>query len=120
MAARRPVVKTLYEFCLKMTREPAPAWTYGDPGRNGWRSREERTIVGAGAARWCAARHGSRRAGPNRRRSDWRSRDGEAMSLELIEAHETGRGTIAVTFATERGVELLEGSCEEIARLAAV
>lgn len=41
------------------------------------------------------------------------------MSLELIDAHETAEG-IAVTFATERGVEPLEGSCEEIARLAAV
>lgn len=41
------------------------------------------------------------------------------MSLELINARETEDG-IAVTFATENGVELLEGSCDEIARLAQV
>lgn len=41
------------------------------------------------------------------------------MSLELIEARETEDG-IAVTFATDNGIESLEGSCEEIARLAHV
>jgi DNA-binding IclR family transcriptional regulator len=41
------------------------------------------------------------------------------MSLELLEAHQTARG-ISVTFATDRGVELLEGSHEEVARLASV
>ena len=41
------------------------------------------------------------------------------MSLELLDAHPTARG-ISVTFATDRGVEPLEGSCEEIARLARV
>ena len=39
------------------------------------------------------------------------------MSLELLEAHETAEG-LAVTFATERGVERLEGSTDEIAGLA--
>jgi hypothetical protein len=39
------------------------------------------------------------------------------MSLELLDACETDEG-IAVTFATERGLERLEGSLEEIARLA--
>jgi hypothetical protein len=39
------------------------------------------------------------------------------MSLELLDAHRTAEG-IAVMFATERGVEPLEGSCEEVARLA--
>lgn len=39
------------------------------------------------------------------------------MSLELLEAHETDEG-MAVTFATERGVERLEGSPDEIAHLA--
>jgi DNA-binding IclR family transcriptional regulator len=39
------------------------------------------------------------------------------MSLELLEAHETDNG-MAVTFATERGVERLEGSPDEMARLA--
>ena len=39
------------------------------------------------------------------------------MSLELLSAHETDEG-MAVTFATERGVERLEGSPEELARLA--
>ncbi|HET8980211.1 MAG TPA: hypothetical protein VFN87_18815 [Solirubrobacteraceae bacterium] len=41
------------------------------------------------------------------------------MSLELLDAHQTADG-IAVTFATERGVEPLEGSCEEVAHLARV
>jgi hypothetical protein len=44
---------------------------------------------------------------------------GGAMSLELIGARETADG-IAVTFVTERGIEPLEGSCDEIARLATV
>jgi DNA-binding IclR family transcriptional regulator len=39
------------------------------------------------------------------------------MSLELLDACETDEG-IAVTFATERGLDRLEGSPEEIARLA--
>jgi hypothetical protein len=39
------------------------------------------------------------------------------MSLELLEAHETDEG-LAVTFATERGVERLEGTTDEIAGLA--
>jgi DNA-binding IclR family transcriptional regulator len=39
------------------------------------------------------------------------------MSLELLEAHETDNG-MAVTFATERGVERLEGSADELAHLA--
>lgn len=39
------------------------------------------------------------------------------MSLELLEAHETDEG-MAVTFATERGIERLEGSADEMARLA--
>jgi len=39
------------------------------------------------------------------------------MSLELLEAHETAEG-LAVTFATERGVERLEGTPDEIAALA--
>jgi DNA-binding IclR family transcriptional regulator len=41
------------------------------------------------------------------------------LSLELIGARETADG-IAVTFVTERGIEPLEGSCDEIARLATV
>jgi hypothetical protein len=41
------------------------------------------------------------------------------MSLELLDAHQTARG-ISVTFATDRGIEPLEGSCEEVARLACV
>jgi hypothetical protein len=41
------------------------------------------------------------------------------MSLELLEAHETAEG-IAVTFATERGIEPLLGSREEVAQLARV
>ena len=39
------------------------------------------------------------------------------MSLELLEAHETEEG-MAVTFATERGIERLEGSPDELAKLA--
>ncbi len=39
------------------------------------------------------------------------------MSLELLEAHETDEG-MAVTFATERGIERLEGSPDEVAHLA--
>ncbi len=39
------------------------------------------------------------------------------MSLELLDACETDEG-IAVTFATDRGLERLEGSPDEIARLA--
>jgi hypothetical protein len=39
------------------------------------------------------------------------------MSLELLEAHETAEG-MAVTFATDRGIERLEGSPDEMARLA--
>jgi hypothetical protein len=41
------------------------------------------------------------------------------MSLELLDAHQTTDG-IAVTFVTERGIEPLEGSCDEVARLAHV
>jgi hypothetical protein len=41
------------------------------------------------------------------------------MSLELLDAHRTDDG-IAITFATERGVEPLEGTCDEVARLARV
>jgi hypothetical protein len=41
------------------------------------------------------------------------------MSLELIGARETADG-IAVTFMTERGLEALEGSPDELARLATV
>jgi hypothetical protein len=41
------------------------------------------------------------------------------VSLELLDAHRTADG-ISVTFVTERGIEPLEGSCEEIARLARV
>ena len=41
------------------------------------------------------------------------------MSLELLDARQTARG-ISVTFATDRGIEPLEGSCEEVARLARV
>lgn len=41
------------------------------------------------------------------------------MSLELLDAHPTEAG-IAVTFATDRGVEPLEGTPEEVARLAQV
>ena len=39
------------------------------------------------------------------------------MSLELLDACETAEG-MAVTFATERGLERLEGSADEMARLA--
>jgi hypothetical protein len=39
------------------------------------------------------------------------------MSLEMLDAHETAEG-MAVTFATERGIERLEGSPEEVGRLA--
>jgi hypothetical protein len=39
------------------------------------------------------------------------------MSLELLSAHETSAG-IAVTFVTERGLEPLEGTREEVAQLA--
>jgi hypothetical protein len=41
------------------------------------------------------------------------------MSLELIDAHALAGG-IAITFATERGLESLTGSCEQVARLAEV
>lgn len=41
------------------------------------------------------------------------------MSLELLDAHQTTDG-ISVTFATERGIEPLQGSCDEVARLARV
>ncbi len=41
------------------------------------------------------------------------------MSLDLLDAHETSEG-IAITFATEFGLEQLEGSREEVARLAEV
>jgi hypothetical protein len=39
------------------------------------------------------------------------------MSLELLDAHETAEG-LAVTFGTERGIERLEGSVDEVATLA--
>jgi hypothetical protein len=41
------------------------------------------------------------------------------MSLEVLGARETSGG-IAVTFVTEHGLEALEGSCDEMARLATV
>ena len=41
------------------------------------------------------------------------------MSLELLDAHHTREG-IAITFVTEGGIEPLEGSCQEVARLACV
>jgi hypothetical protein len=41
------------------------------------------------------------------------------MSLALLDAHETADG-LAVTFITDYGLEQLEGSCEEVARLAEV
>ena len=41
------------------------------------------------------------------------------MSLELIDAHAVPEG-IAITFATERGLESLTGTCEQVARLAEV
>jgi hypothetical protein len=43
----------------------------------------------------------------------------EIMSLDVLEAHETANG-VAVTFVTDYGLEPLEGSCAEIARLAEV
>jgi hypothetical protein len=39
------------------------------------------------------------------------------MSLELLDACETAEG-LAVTFATDRGLERLEGSADELAHLA--
>jgi hypothetical protein len=39
------------------------------------------------------------------------------MSLELLDAHATPGG-IAITFATDRGLESLTGSREQVARLA--
>jgi hypothetical protein len=39
------------------------------------------------------------------------------MSLELLDARPTAEG-MAITFGTERGLERLEGTPEEIARLA--
>ena len=39
------------------------------------------------------------------------------MSLELLDAHPTPGG-IAITFATDRGLESLTGSRDEVARLA--
>lgn len=41
------------------------------------------------------------------------------MSLELLDAHQTATG-IEITFVTERGVECLEGTRAEVARLAGV
>ncbi|MGH2876850.1 MAG: hypothetical protein ACRDLV_11420 [Solirubrobacteraceae bacterium] len=41
------------------------------------------------------------------------------MSLELLDARESAGG-VAITFATERGIERLEGSCAEVERLATV
>jgi hypothetical protein len=41
------------------------------------------------------------------------------MSMELLSFDETAEGLV-VTFVTEHGLEQLEGSCEEIARLATV
>ncbi|MGA9856425.1 MAG: hypothetical protein WBQ18_01110 [Solirubrobacteraceae bacterium] len=41
------------------------------------------------------------------------------MSLELLGAEETANG-MSVTFATESGLEMLEGTCDEFARLATV
>ncbi|HLH66225.1 MAG TPA: hypothetical protein VKV27_11020 [Solirubrobacteraceae bacterium] len=41
------------------------------------------------------------------------------MSLELLDARETGDG-IAVTFATDGGIETLEGTRAQIARLSQV
>ena len=41
------------------------------------------------------------------------------MSLELLSAHKSDRG-MAVTFVTEHGIEPMEGSYEEFARLAEV
>jgi len=45
--------------------------------------------------------------------------NGGIMSLALLDAHETAEG-LAVTFITDYGLEQLEGSCEEVARLAEV
>jgi hypothetical protein len=42
-----------------------------------------------------------------------------SMSLAVLDARETEAG-IAVTFITDSGLEPLEGSCEEVARLAEV
>lgn len=39
------------------------------------------------------------------------------MSLELLDARPTAEG-MAITFGTERGVQQLEGTAEEVARLA--
>ena len=39
------------------------------------------------------------------------------MSLGVLDAHETADG-VAVTFITDYGLEPLEGSCDEVARLA--
>ncbi|HEY4825698.1 MAG TPA: hypothetical protein VIH85_02980 [Solirubrobacteraceae bacterium] len=39
------------------------------------------------------------------------------MSLELLDARPTAEG-MAITFGTERGIQRLEGSPEEVARLA--
>ena len=44
---------------------------------------------------------------------------GATMSLELLDARQTEEG-IAVTFVTERGIEPLHGTCDEVARLAQV
>jgi hypothetical protein len=41
------------------------------------------------------------------------------MSLELLDAHETEDG-ISITFVTERGVEPLQGTCDEVSHLARV
>ena len=41
------------------------------------------------------------------------------MSLELLGAHQTAEG-IAVTFATEHGIEPLEGTPDEVSRLAEI
>ncbi len=41
------------------------------------------------------------------------------MSLAVLDAHETENG-LAVTFITDAGLEPLEGSYEEVARLAEV
>jgi hypothetical protein len=40
-----------------------------------------------------------------------------SMSLELLDAKPTAEG-MAVTFGTERGIQRLEGSADEVARLA--
>jgi hypothetical protein len=41
------------------------------------------------------------------------------MTLSVLDARETDRG-VAITFITEKGLEPLEGSREEVARLAEV